>query len=69
MPFLLLVIRTFAREEFDASPANLVYRENLRFPGELVLDKRDGFLETGLLRLVRDAVLKLKRPSTTLGSF
>lgn len=38
--FVSLGLRTAARVEFVARPADLVYRENLRLPGDLVSDKR-----------------------------
>lgn len=38
LPFVLL---TFVREEFSASPAELVYGDNFRLPDNLVHDKRD----------------------------
>lgn len=58
LPFVLL-------EEFAASSADPVYGENLRLSDDLLLDKRDGLGETGLLRLLREAVLRLKPPPTS----
>lgn len=55
-PVILLGLHTAAHGEFTASLADLVYREKLRLPGELALDKTDGSRENELLRLLRDAV-------------
>lgn len=38
---------------------DLTYGENLSIADDLVLEKRDGFGENGLLRLLREAVAKL----------
>lgn len=36
LPFVLLGLRTTFREEFDATPAELVYGESLRLPGDFL---------------------------------
>lgn len=55
LPFVLL-------KEFAASSADPVYGENLRLSDDLLLHKRNGLGETRLLRLLREAVLRLKPP-------
>lgn len=40
LPFVLVGFRSAVRAEFATSPAQLVYGENLRLPGGLILDKR-----------------------------
>lgn len=47
-PFVLL-----GREEFAASPAELMYEENHRLSGDLVLDKRGDRRETRFLSLLQ----------------
>lgn len=56
LPFVLLDLHTAACEEFAASQAVLVYEENPRLPGDLVLDKRVDLEENELLHLIWDGV-------------
>lgn len=46
----------------SATPTDLMYVENLRLLCDLVLDKRDNFEETRLLRQLPEAVAKLEPP-------
>lgn len=56
LPFILLGVRTVAREEFAFSSSDMLFGENLRFCVNLNLDERDCLGETGLLCLLREAV-------------
>lgn len=46
MGFVLLGLHTDVRQKFAASPAYLVYDENLRLPVDLVIYRRDRFAAT-----------------------
>ncbi|CAD7085746.1 unnamed protein product [Hermetia illucens] len=65
LPLVLLGLRTTRREEFAASPAELVYGENPRLPSDPVFDKRSGLTESGLVRLLRDNLRRIKATPPT----
>lgn len=57
---VLLGLRTVNYKEFAVSFAELVNRENLRLPSGSVLNIKSGFNTTEFLRLLKNAVRKLK---------
>lgn len=63
LPFVQLDLCTAVCEELAANPAEQLLGENFRLPDNLVLNKRDDLGETGLLRLLREAVPKLNADS------
>lgn len=62
LPCVLLGPRTDDRKKLAAIPANLIYMENLRLSGIIVLDKGEEHRESELLHLLRDAIPRLKPP-------
>lgn len=49
----------YTHEEFVTSHADLIYRENLRLPGDMVLDKRDGLEGTEIVCLLSETIDKI----------
>lgn len=62
LPLVLLGLQTAKRGKFASSPVELVYGKNLRLPSDPVLDIKSRLNATGLLRLLKDAMPKLKPP-------
>ncbi|XP_017466481.1 PREDICTED: uncharacterized protein LOC108359237 [Rhagoletis zephyria] len=64
IPIALLGLRTAFKEDLNATPAEMVYGENLKLPGEF-FDSKPEYTESDFLEKLKSTIAKLKPVSTT----
>jgi len=60
LPFVLLGLRTAVREEFSATPAELVYGEPIRLPGDFLLESQKDCYQSEFINKLRELFSKLR---------